>query len=659
MTTARFLCFFLILFCGNALLFGQGYCYNGAVYLNETHSIAYADVAYASKPQIDEWDFPIQETVALRVYYPTDLAIGEVRPLVVLIHGGGFVGGSRSDVYWLAERLAKQGYITASLDYRLCKRVDCSFAAGTQYPCGVNWGTSAVPSVYAATTDVNDGIRWLQANASTYHIDPANVVVGGMSAGAFLAMNAAYLDQSEYQSICPSCGTWPDYVADSLGSLTGIKGVMSFAGAIMDTTWFDADEVSNVPFFAVHGTSDGVVTYCKDHMYPCCSDAFSPDIFGSCPITTRVRNLGGSYYLITADNYNHDVGQQPLGNFWLKQAENFLMSVTKCGVTNIKRHTLQTAPTPIPICTPPFAGDTCVNCNIPYTDTLVLTYDTLCATVLTPATVVTESATSINLIWQAKTNATKYQVQYRQIGSATWLSATTTRNYLNITGLTTGQTYEYHIRTFCPSGWTGYSNTWQFTVIAATTCDKPILGGTTPISPLTTRVMWNYRAGATKYSIRYRVTNSTAWTNKTSNSPIATSLIANLQPNTRYLYQIRSYCPTATNSYLWSGYSSVGAFITPPQVLALTSPTLIDAQQSISDEITLSPVPTSGDLHISFGQLALHHLTMFDLFGRQIMQVSAINFDGTLQCSNLPAGIYLLRIELADKTIVVKRFSKL
>src|SRR3954447_877459 len=45
------------------------------------------------------------------------------RPVVVLIHGGGFKNGSRSqpDLVKIAEALVKQGTVVASIDYRLQK----------------------------------------------------------------------------------------------------------------------------------------------------------------------------------------------------------------------------------------------------------------------------------------------------------------------------------------------------------------------------------------------------------------------------------------------------------------------------------------------------------------------------------------------------------
>ena len=47
------------------------------------------------------------------------LALTDTRPGVVLIHGGGMWTGSRKDMELPARQLAKAGYVTFSIDYRL------------------------------------------------------------------------------------------------------------------------------------------------------------------------------------------------------------------------------------------------------------------------------------------------------------------------------------------------------------------------------------------------------------------------------------------------------------------------------------------------------------------------------------------------------------
>lgn len=97
------------------------------------------------------------------------------RPVVVFIHGGGWVGGTPRTTgafeNWpgVLASLAAKGYVVASLSYRFSREA---------------------PSP-AAIQDVKAGIRWLRANAGRYNIDTHRFLSWGPSAGGQLAALAA------------------------------------------------------------------------------------------------------------------------------------------------------------------------------------------------------------------------------------------------------------------------------------------------------------------------------------------------------------------------------------------------------------------------------------------------------------------------------------
>ncbi|HUT34801.1 MAG TPA: alpha/beta hydrolase [Phycisphaerae bacterium] len=98
----------------------------------------------------------------LDLYRPKD-ANGPL-PLVVWIHGGAWVAGSK-DAPHLALGLVSHGYVVASINYRL------SFEA--IFPAQIH--------------DCKAAIRFLRANARKYSIDPDHIGVWGSSAGGHLA----------------------------------------------------------------------------------------------------------------------------------------------------------------------------------------------------------------------------------------------------------------------------------------------------------------------------------------------------------------------------------------------------------------------------------------------------------------------------------------
>lgn len=100
---------------------------------------------------------------------------------IAFFHGGGWVFGDPSEFFEACKRFARMGYITFSIDYRLCKKTD---------------GTYPNPAItpIESTQDARSAIRWLKENAVKLKIDPQKIVVGGQSAGGQLALSTALLD---------------------------------------------------------------------------------------------------------------------------------------------------------------------------------------------------------------------------------------------------------------------------------------------------------------------------------------------------------------------------------------------------------------------------------------------------------------------------------
>ncbi len=103
-------------------------------------------------------------TLALDLFMPENSAQGPY-PAVVLIHGGGWRSGERSQNVPIAQRLASNGYVAVTIEYRL--------SLEARYP--------------AAVHDVKAAVRWLRANAAHYAINSTKIAVMGFSAGGHLA----------------------------------------------------------------------------------------------------------------------------------------------------------------------------------------------------------------------------------------------------------------------------------------------------------------------------------------------------------------------------------------------------------------------------------------------------------------------------------------
>ncbi len=108
----------------------------------------------------------------LDLYLPADRAAGTRSPGIVIIHGGGWSGGSNEGGREFEEgtTLAKAGYVCASVAYRVAKHD--------------RWPTN----VY----DCKNAVRFLRKNAATYGVDPNHMGVIGGSAGGHLALMVGY-----------------------------------------------------------------------------------------------------------------------------------------------------------------------------------------------------------------------------------------------------------------------------------------------------------------------------------------------------------------------------------------------------------------------------------------------------------------------------------
>jgi acetyl esterase/lipase len=103
----------------------------------------------------------------LDVYEPT--GTGSLRPAVLAVHGGGWIKGNRNEVVPIAQGLASAGFVVFNADYPLAS----SYKAG--YPYQVD--------------ALEEAVRWIRANAATYHVDPTRIgALGGSAGGTLVAL---------------------------------------------------------------------------------------------------------------------------------------------------------------------------------------------------------------------------------------------------------------------------------------------------------------------------------------------------------------------------------------------------------------------------------------------------------------------------------------
>jgi acetyl esterase/lipase len=102
----------------------------------------------------------------LDIYEPPEKS-SDLRPAVVLIHGGGWTDFDKSTMRGMGQFLARAGFVAVSVDYRLFHGTE------NRWP--------------AQLDDVQRAVRWLRASAGKYGVNPDHIGAFGHSAGAQLA----------------------------------------------------------------------------------------------------------------------------------------------------------------------------------------------------------------------------------------------------------------------------------------------------------------------------------------------------------------------------------------------------------------------------------------------------------------------------------------
>lgn len=135
------------------------------------------------------------------------------RPAIVVIHGGGFIAGTRTNEFAVEEAqfYASHGYVAMSIDYRNDVRLPLSLSLSLSLALSLllfrhDSGTCCTPAkavaflseVGAVRDSVHDAkaaIRYAVRHAAELGIDPHRIAVEGASAGAIISASLPFVDE--------------------------------------------------------------------------------------------------------------------------------------------------------------------------------------------------------------------------------------------------------------------------------------------------------------------------------------------------------------------------------------------------------------------------------------------------------------------------------
>lgn len=231
------------------------------------------------------------------------------RPLAIFAFGGGFITGSRDDWYvkLVCEHLARTGYVTASIDYRIYDDIGQMIAEifGAFPP-------QQMRIFFRPMQDMRASVQYFKADyaelGNNYRIDTNKILIGGASSGAITSLMTAYCDKDSEMaqmaggSLAPlnalggfysTSGFYPNYSWQSAATF-------NVSGALINADWI---EPGDIPIICAHGNMDQVVPYKKGGFAGLTLGTF--DMEGSYLVDSVARSKGVCSYLFTMEGKDH------------------------------------------------------------------------------------------------------------------------------------------------------------------------------------------------------------------------------------------------------------------------------------------------------------------------------------------------------------------
>jgi hypothetical protein len=294
------------------------------------------------------------QNLDLDLYKP--LGDGQLnRPIAILIHGGVWLSGCKEAMSWLAIELAQRGYVVASINYRKGWH-KAEYVPAPINPSVFEGGNCLYPAdslellraMYRGLQDVKGAIRWLKARSAQDSTCTETVLLGGESAGAFLALAAGFVDRPEEKPT--ACGLLPavpppgdnlsncftlncaiqSFTPDAAalqrpdlgpvegamnlnGQNTSITGIISFFGGVpypaISQNWLKGPDTPAV--YLYHQSCDGIVPFASGKPFEpistYCNLGFTPwhynfpQVFGNGALASAFSSLGANAPVYTTD----------------------------------------------------------------------------------------------------------------------------------------------------------------------------------------------------------------------------------------------------------------------------------------------------------------------------------------------------------------------
>lgn len=291
------------------------------------------DILYGSN-----YDNKNQLTQLLMDVYEPAEDTAQLRPVIFFVHGGSFVGGSRTDqsIDKTAEYFSQKGYVTANIEYRVEQTniITPFLNFGDVY----NW----YRAIGRVTQDIKAAIRYIKKDVATnnnqYRVDTTKIFLYGSSAGAIGALHAVYLDDTVemaalFKAAYKDLGGLDGNSVNPGYSMKGIKAVVSCSGALENVNYINNN--TDIAYLAFHNNPDLTVPFDMGcFVTVACHLGY---FYGANRIYPKARSLGMNAEFYPINKLGHPVdavADETTHAFILQKTTDFLYRILNPGVVS-------------------------------------------------------------------------------------------------------------------------------------------------------------------------------------------------------------------------------------------------------------------------------------------------------------------------------------
>ncbi|NNC94591.1 MAG: T9SS type A sorting domain-containing protein [Chitinophagales bacterium] len=265
---------------------------------------------------------------------------------------------------------------------------------------------------------------------------------------------------------------------------------------------------------------------------------------------------------------------------------------------------------------------------------------------------------SANLTWDVMANSVGYQLQGGLMGSnpnsyVTFDRNGATNNSLAASGLTKNTSYEWQVRNACLDAQSQvvYSDWTPLVFFSTLNCAAPNPSSTTNVTSKKARLNWTIMPNSIGYIIRGQAIGGSVVTLNVPGGSTNFLQATGLTPNTSYAWAVTNVCSTSPFIESQFSQSMINNFTTLPSATSKVA--------SVSGELFIYPNPADNMLNILNLEEGENDISLYDLSGKLIMEMTTEQSGIQMEITNVPAGIYQIVIENAknvrtEKLIISK-----